>query len=201
MSIDEYLPLQARKQLKEVGWTKGIELAKLARRDRQHFDCATWLHRAREMTKEQFKQAVEKELTEKEDEPREIIYFKLYQSQMPVIGQAIEAAELMLGSERSRGYCLEMICADFLAEANMDNGDLEPLLFSMTRFFRFLPENPTAGFPREPKRESVMSSVSQELRRSRPDSVSYETLRQQILRRDIWRCQFLWDAREPGSRS
>ena len=52
MSIHEHLPPQARKQLKEVGWTKGLELAKLARRDRQHFDCATWLHRAREMPKE-----------------------------------------------------------------------------------------------------------------------------------------------------
>ena len=47
MSIHEHLPPQARKQLKEVGWTKGLELAKLARRDGQHFDCATWLHKAR----------------------------------------------------------------------------------------------------------------------------------------------------------
>ena len=74
MSIHEHLPPQARKQLKEVGWTKGLELAKLARRDRQHFDCATWLHRAREMPKEQFKQEVEKELTGKETEPWEIVY-------------------------------------------------------------------------------------------------------------------------------
>src|ERR1039457_5894992 len=51
MSIHEHLPPQARKQLKEVGWAKGIELAKLARRDRQHFDCATWLHKARQMPK------------------------------------------------------------------------------------------------------------------------------------------------------
>ena len=49
----------------------------------------------------------------KETEPWEIIYFKLYQSQMPVIEKAIETAALMLGSDRSRGYCLEMICADF----------------------------------------------------------------------------------------
>jgi hypothetical protein len=42
MSIHEHLPPQARKDLKEVGWTKGLELAKLARRDGQHFDCATW---------------------------------------------------------------------------------------------------------------------------------------------------------------
>jgi hypothetical protein len=33
MSIHERLPLQARKDLREVGWTKGLELAKLARRD------------------------------------------------------------------------------------------------------------------------------------------------------------------------
>ena len=58
---------------------------------------------------------------------------------MPVIERAIETASLMLGSDRSRGYCLEMICADFLAGANLDNGDPETLLFSMTRFFKFLP--------------------------------------------------------------
>ena len=46
MSIHENLPPQARKQLNEVGWAKGIELVKLARRDRQNFDCATWLHKA-----------------------------------------------------------------------------------------------------------------------------------------------------------
>jgi hypothetical protein len=42
MSIHEHLPPQARRELKEVGWTKGLELARIARRDRQHFDCATW---------------------------------------------------------------------------------------------------------------------------------------------------------------
>jgi hypothetical protein len=46
MSIREHLPPQARKQLKEVGWTKGLELAKVARRDPRDFDCATWLHKA-----------------------------------------------------------------------------------------------------------------------------------------------------------
>ena len=46
MSIHEHLPPGARKELKKVGWTKGIELAKLARRDRQQFDCATWLHQS-----------------------------------------------------------------------------------------------------------------------------------------------------------
>jgi hypothetical protein len=100
MSIHEHLPPQVRKELKEVGWSKGVELAKLARRDRQHFESAIWLHKAREMTTEQFKQEVENELTGRETEPWEIVYFKVYKSQMPVVEQAITAA-LMLGSDRS----------------------------------------------------------------------------------------------------
>ncbi len=110
----------------------------MARRDGQHFDCATWLHKAREMPKEQFKQEVEKELTGKETEPSEIIYFKLYKSQIPVVEQAIETAALMLGTDKSRGYCLEMICADFLAGANLENGNSQVLLQSILRFFKFL---------------------------------------------------------------
>jgi hypothetical protein len=100
------------------------------------------------MPKEDFKREVERELTGKETEPWEIIYFKLYQSQMPVIERAIETAALMLGSDRSRGYCLEMICADFLAGAALDHGDPEMLLFSMTRFFKFLPEEQRRAFLR-----------------------------------------------------
>src|SRR5450755_3260118 len=38
MSIHEHLPPQARKDLNKIGWTKGLELAKVARRDGQHFD-------------------------------------------------------------------------------------------------------------------------------------------------------------------
>jgi len=68
-----------------------------------------------------------------------IIYFKLYKSQIPVLEQALETASLMLGTDKSRGYCLEMICADFLAGANLDNGDPELLLHSIRRFFKFLP--------------------------------------------------------------
>jgi hypothetical protein len=111
MSIHEHLPPQARRELKEVGWTKGLELAKLARRDGQRFDCATWLHKARELPKEDFRREVEKELTGKEEEPSELIYFKVYKSQIPVIEQAIETAALLLGTDKSHGYCLEMICS------------------------------------------------------------------------------------------
>ena len=52
---------------------------------------------------------MEKELTGREEEPSELIYFKVYRSQIPVIEQAIATAALMLGTDKSRGYCLEMI--------------------------------------------------------------------------------------------
>ena len=41
--------------------------------------------------------------------------------ELPVIEKALEAAALMLGRDKSRGYCLEMICADPL----MRRGDTE----------------------------------------------------------------------------
>jgi hypothetical protein len=91
------------------------------------------------MRREDFGRAVEKELTGREEEPSELIYFKVYKSQIPVIEQAIETAALMLGTDKSRGYCLEMICADFLAGAHLDNGNPEILLNSISRYYKFLP--------------------------------------------------------------
>jgi len=146
MSIHEHLPPQARRQLKEIGWTKGLELAKVARKDGQKFNCATWLHKAKEMPKDQFRREVERELTGEDKEPWEIVYFKLYKSQIPVIDRALETAALMLGSDKSRSYCLEMICADFLAGANLDSGDPETLLFSAERFFGFLTDDQKQTF-------------------------------------------------------
>ena len=46
----------------------------------------------------------------------------------------------MLSTNRSHGYCLEMICADFLAGVNLDNGNPEVLLESISRFLKFLPQ-------------------------------------------------------------
>ena len=89
MSIHEHLPPQVRKDLKQVGWTKGVELAKLARKPGQRFESATWMHKARRMPKEEFRKEVEGELTGREEEPSELIDFKLYKIQIPVIEQAI----------------------------------------------------------------------------------------------------------------
>ncbi len=68
-----------------------------------------------------------------------MIYFKIYKSQIPVIEQAIETAARMLGTDKSRGYCLEMICADFLAGTNLDGDNPEILLSSLSRYYKFLP--------------------------------------------------------------
>jgi len=119
MAIHENLTRVPKQQLREVGWSKAVELVKVARKDGEDFDCATWLHKAKELPKEGFKGEVGHHLAGKEREPWEIIYFKLYKSQVPVVEQALETAALMLGSDKSRGYCLEMICADFLAGANV----------------------------------------------------------------------------------
>ena len=68
------------------------------------------------MPHQRFKEEVEKYLTG-ESEASELIYFKVYKSQTAVIEQALDSAALMLGTDRSRGCCLEMVCADFLAGA------------------------------------------------------------------------------------
>jgi len=139
MSIHEHLPKPIRQYLKQLGWSKAIELVKVARRDGQRFESATWLHKAQSLPKEQFKAEVERELTGRDSEPSELIYFKVYKSQAPVIEQAIDTAALMLGSDKARGYCLEMICADFLAGAHLEGGNPKILLLSMMRLFRLLP--------------------------------------------------------------
>jgi hypothetical protein len=52
------------------------------------------------MAREELGREVEKELTGRETEPHEIIYFKLYQHEIFVIEQAIETAA---GTDKWRG--------------------------------------------------------------------------------------------------
>jgi hypothetical protein len=139
MTIHEQLPRQMHRDLRQLGWTKAAELAKIARREGQRFDCATWLHTARDLPKEEFKRVVERHLTGQDSEPWEIIYFKLYKSQLDVVEKALETAALMLGSDKARGYCLEMICADFLAGANLETGNPDSLLLALDRLYTMLP--------------------------------------------------------------
>src|SRR5664279_5380219 len=80
MSIHEHLPPQVRKELKQVGWSKGLELSLLARKQGQHFESAPWVHKARTMPREEFRREIEKALTGEDSEPSELIYFKVYKS-------------------------------------------------------------------------------------------------------------------------
>lgn len=114
-------------------------MAQIARKKGKDFDCADWLHKANELPLRDFKQEVERCLTGQDTEPRELIYFKVFKSQILVIEQALETASMMLGSDKSRGYMLEMICTDFLAGANVE-GDPEALLLSLNRIFCLLPD-------------------------------------------------------------
>ena len=128
--------------LEEVGWTKGLELTQSGQAGWvSSFDCATWMHKAREMPKEAVQAGGREGTDGSGDRSRhEIIYFKLYKSQIPVVEQAIETAALMLGTDKSRGYCLEMICADLFhhgGSALGRTGNPEVLLQSITRFSSF----------------------------------------------------------------
>src|ERR1700689_1985149 len=151
MAIHENLTTIPKQHLREIGWKKAAEMVKVARRDGENFDCAPWVHKAQELPKEEFKQEVERYLTGKDTEAWDLIYFKIFKSQLPVIEQALETASLMLGSDKSRGYMLEMICADFLAGANIESGNPDVLVLSLERVFGLLPE---------PKRQEFLSKVS-----------------------------------------
>jgi hypothetical protein len=150
MAIHEHLTQIRKRELEQIGWTKARELAKVARRDRQGFDSAPWVHKASTMPREEFKREVDRYLTGKDTEPWEILYFKAYKSQLPVIEQALETAALMLGSDKSRGYCLEMICADFLAGVSLEAGNRGALLPCLTRL--------VIGIPK-PRRKQLLEEV------------------------------------------
>jgi hypothetical protein len=67
-----------------------------------------------------------KEITSRETEQHEIIYFKIYKSQIPVIEQALETAALMLGTDKGTWVVARDDRADFLGGANLDNGNPDP---------------------------------------------------------------------------
>ena len=160
MSIHEHLPKQIKRDLPEIGWAKAAELVKVARSDRDHFDGTGWVAKARSMPREDFRHEVKKHLTGEDSEPSDVVYFKLYKSQIPVVEEAIETAALMLGSDKSRGYCLEMICADFLAGAHASGGDPEVLLEAVMRSYQLMPGEQRARFLAELQEQNAATFVS-----------------------------------------
>ncbi len=84
--------------------------------------------RAKECTKQELKEEVYKYFTGEDYEPYEMVYFKLFESQLPLVERALYVASRMVGTERSRGYCLELVCADFLAGRTEESTPEEMLL-------------------------------------------------------------------------
>ena len=138
MSIHDHLKQIPTAAIEELGWSKALELAKVARSEGRHFDSATWLHRARESTKQELKEEVYKYFTGEDYEPYEMVYFKLYESQLPIIERALYVSSRMVGTEKSRGYCLELICADFLA-GRTEESTPEEILLVIERLVRLMP--------------------------------------------------------------
>ncbi len=158
----------------------------MERSDGKNLDCAAWMHTARSLPAISSNARSDQHLTGKDTEPTEIVCFKFYQRQIPVIEQ--ETAALMLGTDKSRGHRLEMICADLLAGAHLDKrpGDPAPLALTL---LQVIARRTTAGVPRKPQREGDLRMIHLKASRLRLDPLSYETLRQRVLRRDAWRCQ------------
>lgn len=139
MSIHDHLRQIPAPEIEELGWSKALELAKVARSEGRHFDSATWLHRAKESTKQELKEEVYKYFTGEDYEPYEMVYFKLFESQLPVVERALYVASRMVGTERSRGYCLELVCADFLAGRTEELAP-EEILLVIHRLVHLLPQ-------------------------------------------------------------
>src|SRR5579863_802922 len=139
MAVYEQLPREAHRDVKRIGWTKARELVRIARREGRKLNRALWVHKATVLPREEFKREVERHLTGRDPEPREMIYFQVYKRQLPVIEQALEAASAVLGGRKSRGTSLEFISADFVA--NVDKQCLDPGTLSdlIRRFFVLLP--------------------------------------------------------------
>ncbi len=138
MSIHDHLRQIPAPEIEALGWSKALELAKVARSEGRRFDSATWLHRAKECTKQELKEEVYKYFTGEDYEPYEMVYFKLFESQLPVVERALYVAARLVGSERSRGYCLELICADFLA-GRTEESTPEEMLLVIHRLVHLLP--------------------------------------------------------------
>jgi len=114
---------------------------------------------------------------------------KIYKNQIPVIEQALETAGLMLGTDKSRGYCLEMICTDFLVGASLDGGDPEVLLQSVMKGLQVPARPRPPGVLRTGQRKSFMKRVNPRRARIKLSPYAHKELRFQVLRRDAWQCQ------------
>lgn len=159
---------------------------KVARKDRAKFACAPRAQKAKELPRKAFGRTLERHQPGKETEAWEIIYFKIYKSQPSVVEKTLETAALMLELINPRGYCSEMICADFLAGATLENSESQ---FPLPAVSGGSSEQPCPGKPNRRRPGQSMNKLSQRMARLRLSVREYATLRTQVLERDGWCCQ------------
>jgi hypothetical protein len=140
------------------------------------------------MPREVFRREVEKELTGREEEPAELVYFKVYKPKS------------RSSSRRSRrrpcaghGQIARLLPGDDLRRlpGGREPGQRKPgdlAQFHLT-LLQILAWRTAAGFPRKSASGGVLRMIHPKATSLRLDPLSYESLRQQILRRDSWRCQ------------
>ncbi len=102
-------------------------------------------------------------------------------------GMPLEIAALMLGSDKSRGYSLEMICADFLAGAVLETGRSQQNLGCSASNGYSSAASETRAFTQSGQHQN--SSTSQKGPRIRKAPKLYARLHREILERNGWRCQ------------
>ena len=147
--MHEDLPPAVKKELPEIGFCAAVELTKLIRVQRNRFNAPEWLAKARTLPKRKLQKEVQAALQGCPDSLCEIVCFRMAKSQLAVIERAIEVAARMLGTDRSRGYALEMIAADFLAGAGSQVPSLELLRFGLVRLLRLVPDDQRAELVQE----------------------------------------------------
>jgi hypothetical protein len=174
-----------------MGWTKARELVKVARKEGAEFICAPWVHKAMQLPKEQFKREVERHLTGKKTEAWEIRRFCISRSTKVSweLLKNLETAALMLGSDKSRGYDLEMICADFLAGCRLRGASREMTL-ALSR------ANLVQSLELVRSLERLWGELRQKIPRLKLRLAEYKELRIQVLKRDGWRCQLCGKSRD-----
>jgi 5-methylcytosine-specific restriction endonuclease McrA len=105
-----------------------------------------------------------------------------------VIERALETAGLMLGTDKSRGDCLEMICADFLAGVSLETGNQDAPLPAINSAGTRSSEAATRTTFRE-RSGNPLTAIRTGRPRLRLDPETYRQLCREVLERDRWRCQ------------
>src|SRR5215469_7371261 len=200
MSIHENLPPQAREELDRLGWPKESTWPNwhggTGRISIVQPGCSRPLN-CRRMA---FSRRLSGSSPEKSRSPGKLSTSRCMRARFRTIDRAIETATLMLASDRSRGYCLEVIGADFLAGANLYDGD--PQRFAVFND-QVLPLSVGSA-----KQVLLITSVRKRRKRHSRQGAAFATGSQRLRepaatawRRDSWHCQSLRNHVESRSSS